>query len=250
MNSPTQIRTPVVRKKILLGIQARSGSARLPGKIGKPMNGKPMLSYLIQAAENCSRYVTEKLKSATPEIHIAVLCPYGDEVAKSFRSSTVMIVEGPEQDVLGRYQIAAEALNPDLIVRLTGDCPDMPPFVITNILKDAIRHDYDYLSNAWEKIRTHPDGWDCEVFSRRLLEFAYQHATDPSDREHVTPFMRNSSPAWARLGAIIGHIDLSEIRVCVDTDEDFENVSKRKETLAKKIEAAHRMFGKHCVHRL
>ena len=49
----------------------------------------------------------------------------------------------------------------------------------------------DYVSNISPP--TYPDGLDTEVFSFESLKEAYEKATNPFDKEHVTSFIRNNN---------------------------------------------------------
>ena len=68
---------------------------------------------------------------------MALLVPKGDPLAKEFQGR-VMVFEGPEDDVLARYANAVNGTHPDFIVRVTGDCPFIPPYIISTHVKKSI----------------------------------------------------------------------------------------------------------------
>ena len=107
---------------------------------------------------------------------------------------------------------------------------------------------YDYISNVDERFRTTLDGADCEVISRRLLDDTAQRATAPSDREHVTTLIRREPPAWAKIGVVLNHFDLSWIKLSVDTEEDLERVRRAAESAQRKHQEAAMVFGRGSVH--
>jgi spore coat polysaccharide biosynthesis protein SpsF (cytidylyltransferase family) len=232
--------------RVLIGIQARSGSTRLPRKAFEMISGRTMLDRVI---DTCN-FAAKKLGSRDGHVvDVVVVTPTNDPIVEDF-SNRVQIVEGPEQDVLSRYAIAVEVYKPEVIVRITGDCPLIPGALIHQMTLIAIQHGYDYFSNADERFRTSIDGSDCEVFSRRMLDYAAQHAPTAYDREHVTPFMRQSPPPWAKSGIAIGAFDISDIKLSVDTQEDLERVRQAFSSSFRKIQMATKTYGKGGVHRL
>jgi spore coat polysaccharide biosynthesis protein SpsF len=110
---------------VLIGIQARSTSTRLPRKCFEPLGGKRLLDHVIDSCHRAERYVNKNTYKNNYSASTALLIPEGDPLKKGF-GSQVNIVEGPEDDVLTRYAIAVEKYKPDYICRITGDCPLMP----------------------------------------------------------------------------------------------------------------------------
>jgi len=91
-----------------------------------------------------------------------------------------------------------------------------------------LTHDYDYATNCIE--RTYPIGLDMEIFSFVTLERSWREATLPSEREHVTPYIRNH-PELFSVSNFKNETDLSHHRWTVDEPADFEFVQKIYESL-------------------
>lgn len=231
--------------KILIGIQARSGSTRLPRKAFRMIHGRMMLDRVI---ESC-KFAAGHLEKAGNKTDLIVLTPDGDPIVPEFQNR-VDILEGPEQDVLRRYALAVEKFDPELTVRITGDCPLIPAPLISYITKLAIEYGYDYISNSDERFRTSIDGSDCEVISRRLFEYVNEMASEPYDREHVTPYIRKYPPVWARMGIAMNHFDLSGMKLSVDTEEDLNRVNQAFDRSFSKQREAMKVYGKASIHRL
>lgn len=135
---------------------------------------------------------------------------------------------GSLDDVLDRYYQAAKPHNPEHVVRLTGDCPLTDPELIDQVIQFHLEGAYDYTSNTVEP--TYPDGLDAEVIRFPCLEEAWREATLPSEREHVTPFIRKH-PDRFKIGSVKGRDDLSHLRWTVDEPEDLELVTRIYEAL-------------------
>lgn len=231
---------------VVIGIQARSTSQRYPKKVFEVIESKSILQHVIDNCKSAAKYINRFQNREV--VQVALLIPKSDVILEVFRNRAVM-VEGSETNVLSRYSQMASWLNADYIVRITADCPLIPHFLITKHIKAAVMNGYDYFSNVHEGVRTSPDGYDCEVFSRKLLEYTVQHAKDPKDLEHVTTFMRREPPEWIKWGTVIGHMDLSHLKLSVDDQEDLNRVRTGVKNVQEKLEAAERIFGKQNVHR-
>ena len=233
--------------KVLIGIQARSGSTRLPRKAYELIGGRMMMDRVLEIGKAASKSITSNGRfSAT----LAILTPVGDSIATDFRSRGAEIVQGPEEDVLARYACAVKAYDPDWIIRITGDCPMLPPNVVNSVFHLAVKNGYDYISNADERCRTSMDGTDCEVISRRMFDHVAREAKTDHDREHVTPFCRREPPHWATVGVVIAHFDLSGLKYSVDTPEDLARVRAAHEQAYAKYQEACGVYGFGKVHRI
>ena len=235
-------------KKVVIAIQARSTSKRFPRKVFELIDGKPMLEHVFDRCKEAQKYLTRHTHKTGIGVHIAIVCPYGDPIAEEFKH-LCRVVEGPEDDVLARYQIAATEMGADFIVRITSDCPLIPNFTISKMIKVATMNDADYTSNVFPEVRTACDGTDCEVVSRRALTFAHENAKDMRDREHVTPYIRHSAPKDFNFCHVVGFFQHSHIKLSVDTLEDLERVRAEFANVNKCIKIAERLHGKYSVHR-
>ena len=85
---------------IVAVIQARMGSTRLPGKVLKPVAGKPLLWHIVHRLK-ASQFI-EQIAIATSTN------PRDDAIVEFGRREDVVVVRGPEDDVLARFARAAE----------------------------------------------------------------------------------------------------------------------------------------------
>lgn len=225
-------------KSVAICVQARTNNTRLPGKCLADINGMPMLDRVLMAAEKSASYINngddKNIKVAT-----YLLVPDGDLLIEKYchRLKTKLFT-GSETDVLSRYMVAVNAINPDYVVRITSDCPLIPPFLITKHIVNAVNYNYDYVSNVHPDVRMAPDGWDCEVISKKLMRWADETATKPYDREHVTTIIRSQPPAWAKRACVLSHGEFSTLKISVDTEEDLEYVRNYHRVISQKIDKA------------
>lgn len=211
-------------------IQARMGSTRLPGKVLKEINGKPLLSYQLDRISKAKNL--DKIVIATSNLS------QDDDIEKFCELYGVECFRGSEDDVLSRYYDCAKFYNPSTVVRLTGDCPLSDPDIIDSVIECYKKNSVDYCVNTVPvESNTFPDGTDVEVFSMSALEKAYNEVTDEHFREHVTfQFWQTNEYTRAQF---IGVKDYSEYRVTVDYPEDFEVVKYIFEELNQKESFGH-----------
>jgi spore coat polysaccharide biosynthesis protein SpsF len=199
-------------------IQARMSSTRLPGKVLKSINGRPMLSYMIERVR--AARALEKVILATSQ------APDDDVLAEFCRSNNILCFRGDLEDVLDRYYQSASAFNCKHIVRLTSDCPIVDPRVIDNMVGIYHSGGYDYVANTCPPEGfSYPEGMDVEIFSMNGLEKAWRETKKPSEREHVTFYFWQNPEIFSIFRHDLDD-DLSHYRLTVDYPEDFEVVSR------------------------
>jgi spore coat polysaccharide biosynthesis protein SpsF (cytidylyltransferase family) len=191
-------------------LQARMSSSRLPGKVLKQINNKPILKYEVDRVLKSKKI--DKLVIATS------INKEDDEIEKFANSIGVDCYRGDLNNVLKRYYECALKYNADTIIRITGDCPVIAPDVIDNIMDLFEKSKVDYISNTLE--RTFPDGLDVEVFSFTTLKKIYFKATDKDDLEHVTRYIYTHSDEF-KIEQYKNDIDYSYMRWTLDTIDDF-----------------------------
>ncbi|CCQ59832.1 cytidylyltransferase domain-containing protein [Crocosphaera watsonii] len=200
---------------LLAIIQARVSSSRLPGKVLKPILGKPMLALQIERIQRS--HLIENLVIATSD-NIT-----DNSIEDLCKILNVECFRGSLEDVLDRFYQAAKPYSPDHVIRLTGDCPLCDPELIDKIIRYHLMGDFDYTSNTIDP--TYPDGLDGEILRYNCLEKAWNSAQLDSQREHVTPFIYQN-PELFKIGSYKNSIDLSYLRWTVDELVDFQLISQ------------------------
>ena len=200
--------------KIVALVQARTGSVRLPQKVLKPILNKPMIELLLSRLS---------LSTELDEIVVATSEEKRDDKLEStVESLGFKCTRGSEKDVLNRFYKSAKFLEADVIVRITGDCPLVDSKLVDECIRGYKKFKVDYFSNI--DPATYPDGLDIEVMSFQSLERANREAESDFDREHVTPYIRNSD-SFSK-SSIQNEEDLSSQRWSVDEPEDLIVVTK------------------------
>lgn len=202
-------------RRVVVIVQARMTSTRLPGKVLMDLAGKPMLERQLERLACCER-VDELVLATTANAA-------DDPVAELAARLDVRVHRGSEHDVLDRYAGAARAAQADVVVRVTSDCPLIDPLE-TDLVVAALDTDVDYAANVLE--RDLPRGLDVEALWRDTLERVDRMATSPAAREHVTYFIHTERPDLFALRAVRRPFDAADLRWTVDTPEDLALVRR------------------------
>ena len=201
-------------------VQARLGSSRLPGKVLCELAGRSVLDHVL----------TRCKLIASADV---VVCAMPDEDASNAIEEValgrgVQTFRGSEKDVLGRYFSAAKSVDASIILRVTSDCPLIDPDICEEVLMLRKRSGADYASNV--ENRSFPRGLDCEAFTYAALELAEANATEPDDREHVTPWLRRTQ-SIRRENLSSGQSTLAAHRWTLDYSEDLAFLRALFETM-------------------
>jgi spore coat polysaccharide biosynthesis protein SpsF len=232
--------------RVLIAIQARSNSTRFPEKIFQTIGNKMVLQHVIDKAMSTKNHV-ERTSGGRRVIYcdVAVLYPMGDsQIFQTFRRNGIDFFAGSELDVLSRFCQACDHFDSDYVVRLTSDCPLMLDYVITKHINIAVHRALDYVSNVEETCRQVADGFDCEILSRRALEWLHDNAITDEDKEHVTTAIRRERPQELKQGFIAMKLDTSHMKMSLDTPEDLEVIRQYHAEREKKMIEATRLFGR------
>lgn len=193
--------------KVIAIIQARMGSTRLPNKVMRRICGIPMIGLLLERLARAKRI--DQIILATSDD------PRNKPLASYVRELGFLVYQGSENDVLDRYYQVAKEAGGDIVVRITGDCPLIDPALVDAVIANFQESKVDCVVTSLH----YPDGLDTEVFSFRALEIAWNQAHEPRQREHVTPYIRESKQFTKSTYPY--DTDHSSERWTVDEPEDF-----------------------------
>jgi spore coat polysaccharide biosynthesis protein SpsF len=203
--------------KLVVIVQARSGSTRLPGKVLLPLAGRPLLARQLERLQACR----------TPfELVVATTAgTVDDAVAVIASRAGAQVYRGHPTDLLDRHVQAARRVRADVVAKIPSDCPLIAPEVVDRVLgawhERGERERLDYLGNLHPP--SYPDGNDVEVMPLAALETAWREAKRPFEREHTTPFLWDQ-PGRFRLGSVTWEsgLDYSKShRFTIDYPEDY-----------------------------
>jgi len=187
-------------------IQARLGSTRLPGKVLYHLGPRRVIDWVV---ERCDR---ARLRDHT------VLSigdrPENDAVHEWCSRTDVDCHSGPEGNLLLRHLRTAERFDSDPVIRITGDCPFVPPSEIDRVVSEHEHNDARYTTNVTEGM---PTGTAVDVIDRDVLvELHERGATHPVRR------LRDAPDEWgAAFTSASPWVNFSDAHTAVDTPTDY-----------------------------
>jgi len=194
-------------------VQARMGSTRLPGKVLKLIESKPLLSYIIKTLE---------LSPVIDDIIIATSKNKENDVIEEYcKKNKIKCFRGSEENVLERFYKTALQYPDKYYFRATADNPILDiknPEITLNYL---IKNNLDYAA-----VKKMPIGSIIECFTKEALEKTYMEAKSQEDKEHVTLYMKKNE--GFKLGYLKAEPEVMfpNMRLTVDFPEDFKRVEK------------------------
>lgn len=206
--------TSKTKPRVVVFVQARMGSTRLPGKIMRPILGKPVLLHHLPRIR--------RAKTVDEVVVITTTNPADDQIALLCKENTIPVYRGSELDLLDRHYQAAKKCKADFVVKIPSDGPLTDPAIVDEVFGLWLQNPgtYDYVSNYHPP--TFPDGLDVEGCTFSTLEIAWKEATKPHEREHTFPFIWDH-PERFRIGNVVnprGSMFLTH-RFALDYEEDF-----------------------------
>jgi spore coat polysaccharide biosynthesis protein SpsF len=206
--------------KIVVVVQARMGSTRLPGKVMLPLAGAPLLQRMLERVLAASE---------VDEVCVATSSAAEDEPIRELAAQMhLRVLSGHPTDLLDRHLAAARDARADVMVKIPSDCPLIDPSVIDRVIGRyrAESDRVDFVTNlhppSW------PDGNDVEVVPMGVLEVAWREARRPLEREHTTPFIWERPERFRVLNVTsdLGR-DLSKShRFTIDYPEDHHFIAR------------------------
>lgn len=191
---------------VTASIQARMGSTRLPGKVLLSIRGRRTIDLVRQRCEAASN-VDHIVFTIGDEASNEAIIKWCDRNGHHY-------VVGPEEDLLARHRLSLDQTEDGTLVRVTSDCPFVPPSEIDRLVDRHVENGKTYTSNATDRM---PVGTAVDVLDRSVLrELAERGETHPAVPLRESPdewgAVIDDSAAWAELGAA---------HTAVDTPSDY-----------------------------
>lgn len=204
------------KDRVGIVVQARMGSTRLPGKVLRPVDGKPLLRRL------CDRVSLSRRANAVGVA--ASVNPADQPIEDACRLWGIPVFRGPERDLTTRLLGAARAFGLTALVLVTADNPLTDPEGIDRLIEIFEREKPGIVHNGLEL--GYPHGTAAELMAVHVLEVYDRELVSPEDRELVFSIARSQPERW-RSVAVNAPADVfrPQYSLSVDYPEDLEFVS-------------------------
>lgn len=195
---------------MLIIIQARYSSTRLPGKILRQVAGKPLLAWTLQRL---------RFSTLCSNVVIATSLDPTDDLTEDFCTRTgALCFRGPLENVAGRILEVVSRFHVNAFVRISGDSPMIDPRLVDQAVDQFRSQGCDLVTNVQR--RTFPKGQSVEVLNADTFRRVVESLRDPYDQEHVTSFYYKN-PGMFKISNFESGADLGDLQLSVDNEEDF-----------------------------
>lgn len=196
--------------KIVASVQARLGSTRLPGKVLLHLGERRVVQWVLDR--------TEAATSIDQTIAAIGDRPENEAIIEYCDREEIHSIVGPEENLLARHLAVADRTDCDLLVRITADCPFVPPAEIDRVVKAHRENGARYTTNNTEAM---PIGTAVDVLEPTLLADLNEHGEmHPVKRPRAEPgewqTIRDDNLAWH---------EFSHVHMAVDTPDDYWSVT-------------------------
>jgi spore coat polysaccharide biosynthesis protein SpsF len=166
-------------KKIVLIIQARMASTRLPGKSMMPLAGKPLVFRMVERLKKCKNI--DEIVIAIPDT------PKEQVLIELAQELDVSSFQGSLLDVRDRYLRSAKQFDADYVVRIPADNPIPDANEIDKLIEFHLtKNPQGFSSNLAQVNKSgYLDGVGAEIFSTKLLEESVTRSSSETVKEHV-----------------------------------------------------------------
>ena len=208
--------------KVVLIIQARMGSVRLPGKSMMDLCGKPLIGHILERVKRVTK-IDQIVVATSTNVE-------NDPLENLALKYEVECFRGSEDDLLRRYYDAAMKFNASTVLRLPADnvCPE--PFAYDRLIEYHVKSNNDFSSNICGFMgEKWPDGIGIEAIEFESLKHAHEHNHRSDQREHVAlnfyDYINDCFPSGSlySVGTIPCPKEISrpDISLDINTNEDF-----------------------------
>ena len=192
-------------------IQARMSSSRLPGKVLKPLAGKPMIWHIVNRAQQCNNL---------DRVIVATSIDQSDDALYNYcKYNNIAVHRGSLDNVLQRFLDILKKYEYSYFVRITGDCPLIDPSIIDLQLDALYEYDGDiaWCSNPGSIL----EGAGAQ--STSSLFYISENTNNPNDLEHVgSQYLVNNLEKFTVVEYFPPEaLVVNDIRLTVDKEEDY-----------------------------
>ena len=165
--------------KVVLIIQARMSSTRLPGKSMMPLADKPLVYRMVERLKKCKK-VDEIVIATSDQPEDKVLVELANELGVSYFRGNLL-------DVRDRYLKAAEKSKADFVIRIPADNPMPDANEIDKLIEFHLVNNPQGFSSNLAQVNNsgYLDGIGAEIFSTKLLQESVTRSSSDTVKEHV-----------------------------------------------------------------
>lgn len=196
------------KNKVCAVIVARLNSKRLNNKSLLPIGDSNVLDHLFKRVK--------KIKTFNKIIFCTTTNKIDQKLIKIAKKNNISYFTGSELNVLGRMMQPLKKINPDIVVRITGD--DI--FIDENYANIAISY---FLKNNLDYVdhKRLPGGTEIEIFDYQILKFLYEKSADLNGTEYLSNYIKDNKDLFNIGSAPVKTKHASKTSMSIDNQQDY-----------------------------
>lgn len=202
-------------------ILCRLDSRRLPGKILRRVNGKPLLSYVVARAKMVTE-IDGNLVVATTNRGV------DDFIQDYCEEQGVQVFRGPTENVAQRVLLCAQEHEMTHFARINADSPFLEPTLVAEACRIAEASDSEIVTNLYP--RTFPYGISVELFRTETFQRGFEQMHSEDHFEHVSLYFYQNMARFKFHNIAREGEDLGDVRLTVDTEADLDMFRRMVDT--------------------
>ena len=214
-----KLRSRSSRMEIYAIVQVRMTSQRFPGKALRKVEGKPLITFLLERINRC--YGIDKIVIATSTDKS------DDPINDYCITNAVTCHRGSLNNVSERFNDIIKENNIEAFVRLSGDSPLIDQEIIDKAASLFRENDYDIVTNVLR--RTYPKGQSVEVLGSSAFLKAFSEIKKEKYCEHITTYFYDNKENY-KIHNFVSSKNVGDVQLSVDTKDDmnvFEQIVAR-----------------------
>ena len=194
-------------------VLCRLDSRRLPGKVLKTVQGRPLLWYVLSRCREVEAFENNIIVATSARI-------IDDPIEDYCRKQNVRVFRGSADNVAKRVLECALDNRLSRFARVNADSPFLEPSLVRLAFGIAESSGFEIVTNLYP--RSFPYGVSIELLKTDVFRSAYNQMSTPDHFEHVTLFFYENMGKFRYYNITRDGTNLSKIRLTVDTEEDFK----------------------------
>jgi spore coat polysaccharide biosynthesis protein SpsF (cytidylyltransferase family) len=184
-------------------------SSSFPGNVLDPFAGLTVIESILQRLE-ASKFIDCTIVATSKD-------ETDDKLTEILEGH--LVYRGDLDDVRSRFIELSMIYEPELIVRITADCPLTCGSLVDQVIKFHLESGAEYTANC--NVDPYPKGFDVEVFNAEVLTRESFLTDSLYEKEHVTPWMYQEDNLNVQNFRFIQSSSSRSVNFSVDTLEDL-----------------------------
>ena len=201
------------KNKICLTIVARSKSKRLKNKAILKIGDSCVLDHLFKRIK--------MLKNIDHIIFCTTKDKSDDILVRLAKKNNINCFRGSTLNVLERMIKPLKKINPDVVVRITGDDILIDNDYFQKNLNHFLDNNYDYVDH--KKMLS---GAETEIFDFQVLNYIYNNFNNLDGTEYLTNYVRDNKNLFSIGSSPVEDKHKTNYSMTIDTKQDYDYVKK------------------------